>query len=168
MCALHLVRNPERNTVFFIELLLNMAFIPFSRIKKCTPQERLTSLQDVKTKRLAQPHDSQLRMKDICDKIPLSISDIDVETPGYHNVCYQRFTKTMDRLVSSSESCEQQPSTRKYSPRKRSATDLLYPPNCVFCEKNPNPEKSQNRKVHHIPYVCWTIRPIKRTSVEEN
>ena len=110
-------------------------FIPFSRIKRCTPQERLTFLQDVKTKRLVQPHDSQLRMKDICDMIPISISDIDVETAGYHNVCYQRFTKNMDRLVSSSELCEQQPSTSKHSPRKRSAPDLLYPPNCIFCEK---------------------------------
>lgn len=110
-------------------------FIPFSRIKGCTPQERLTFLQDVKTKRLAQPHDSQLRMKDICDKIPLRITDIDIEITGYHNACYQRFTKNMDRLVSSSKSYEQQPSTSKRSPRKRSVPDFLYPPTCIFCEK---------------------------------
>ena len=110
-------------------------FIPFTRIKRCTPQERLTFLQDVKTKRLAQPHDSRLRMKDICDKIPLRISDIDSETTGHHNVCYHRFIKIMDRLVSSSESCEQQPSTSKHSPRKRSAPNLLDPPNFIFCDK---------------------------------
>ena len=113
----------------------NGKFIPFSRIKGCTPQERLTFLQDVKTKRLAQPHESQLRMKDICDKIPLRITDIDVETTGYHNACYQKFTKNMDCLISSSESYEQQPSTSKRSPRKQSAPDFLYPPTCIFCEK---------------------------------
>ena len=91
-------------------------------------------------------------MKDICDKIPLSISDVDVETTEYHNVGYQRSTKNMDRLVSSSESCEQQPSTSKHSPRKWSAPDLLYPPNCAFCEKI---QIQKNRKTERCTFPMF-------------
>ena len=100
-------------------------FIPFSRIKECTPQERLTFLQDVKTKRLEQPHDSHLRMKDTCDKIPLRITDIDVETSGYHNACYQRFTKNMDRLVSSSEPSSNNP-LQVIVPQENSLHQIFY------------------------------------------
>ena len=68
-----------------------------------------------------------------CNQIPESIAGVDLETVGYHQGCYQKFTKNQDCLKSCVVGNE---TSTSHSPCKTPSTMQLFPPECVFCKKN--------------------------------
>ena len=67
-----------------------------SRVADC--ESRLQKLKSIRMQRASLPITSPERMKESCDLIPNVID----ENHGYHRDCYQRFTKNLDRLQSTS------------------------------------------------------------------
>lgn len=101
-------------------------FIALSKIKG-TATEKLQYLQSIRDRRLRQSY----RMQSVCDQIPSTLPD-NVESMGYHRLCYQRFTGSLHLLGEATESEASTSSLR--SPRKLS-TESIFPPECIFCEK---------------------------------
>ena len=93
-------------------------------------QKKLTKLQEVKAKRLAQPPGSSHRMKETCDRIPDRIE----EHHGIHWECYKRYTMNLDRLMpiaSTSQAATDVPQQR--TSRSNSGDNILFKPDCIFC-----------------------------------
>ena len=101
---------------------------------KGSPDEKLAQLHEIRERRLLEPQDSPNRMEDVCNEIPESVDSSDVHTLGYHRGCYQKFTKNLDRLKSSEVSTSNQESMLR-SPRSKSTPTVLFPPECIFCQK---------------------------------
>ena len=66
-------------------------FIPFTS-RKVDTNEKLSNLQSIRQKRLAQPLHSPLRMEVVCDHIPESLESMYLDQCGYHRGCYKMFT----------------------------------------------------------------------------
>ena len=129
MCVMH---NPNVPS--------DSQFTSFSSVR-CEPTEKLLHLHEIRDRRLAEPIESPFRMKDVCDMLPASLDDLDLERTGYHRRCYQGFTMHLDRLKNKSSDSSGAPSTsqRHHSPRKQKSADdkVKFPPGeCLFCEKN--------------------------------
>ncbi len=108
-------------------------FTPLSKVKG-PANDKLGQLHTIRERRLSEPRDSPHRMEDVCNRIPESLDDADLETIGYHRGCYQKFTKNQDRLKCS-QSNEASTSTPSRSPRKphSSSAKQHFPPQCIFC-----------------------------------
>ena len=117
----------------------NSKFTSFSNVKS-DPSEKLSYLQSIQNRRLSEPHDSQHRMKDMCDIIPESLEGLDLEITGYHRDCYKRFTQHLLRLKQPSTPTHLQATPSKYhSPRKHvsaAAVKKFVSDECIFCDRN--------------------------------
>lgn len=125
---------------------------PFTNLSnvKGTPIQKLQYLHDIRDRRYRQPHGSPFRMQSACDQIPATLPD-DLESVGYHRLCYQLFTKNLDRLGDETESGTS--TTLQRSTRKKH-TGPLFPPECIFCKK---PEiKGRGRKTERTEtFSSW-------------
>lgn len=101
---------------------------------KGSPIDKLAQLKDIRDKRLAQPTDSPYRMEEACRNIPENLDEVDLSETGYHRICYQTFTKNVDRLKPMTLK-ETPDETSSRSPRKLPSASNLFPPECIFCEK---------------------------------
>ena len=110
-------------------------FTPLSKIKG-SATDKLSLLHSIRDRRLQTAIDSPFRMEDVCNRIPESLEGANLETTGYHRVCYQKFTKNQGRLQERPNVTSQQALTSR-SPRKpRTSSDKqLFPPECIFCGK---------------------------------
>jgi hypothetical protein len=90
------------------------------------PQERLSNVQEICRRRLAQPVGSAQRMEDSCSLVP----DALLPHHGYHRVCYQRFTANLDRLKD--VPADSLPPASRAS-RTSSADRVIFKPDCIFC-----------------------------------
>lgn len=84
-CILHTSTIPD-----------NDPFTLFTSVRG-SPTERLQRLQEIRDKRLSQPHDSSNRMQSVCDQIPASLP-VDLDKVGYHR-------KMLPTLHIRSQSC---------------------------------------------------------------
>ena len=113
-------------------------FTPFRNVQS-PPTEKLADLLHVRDRRLAEPLDSPYRLEAECRQLPQSLDQVDLETTGYHRQCYARFTKNLNRLRQPSDEACASTSTapsKHHSPRKRTSDgEVLFPPECIFCEK---------------------------------
>lgn len=105
------------------------------------PQERLTKIQEICRRRLAQPSSSVHRMATACANIPEALQP----HHGYHQICYQRFTANLDRLKDTPEDPVRSISR---SSRRSSSHCVIFQPDCIFCN-------SVNRKKVKVK-GCWT------------
>ena len=98
-------------------------------------------------------------MQDVFNLILESVEDLDVAKTGWHQGCYQRFTKNLNRLksaVESSHSTSPEPCSApasSHSPRKRAPKRsleklpfLFQPDKSSFCDKKTI--KKQGKKEH--------------------
>ena len=106
----------------------------FCRLSNCDePQERLKKLQDIGKKRQEQPLDSPYRLEQACGCLP---GDLNLKPEyGYHRHCYQKFTKNLDRLVSSPE-VEANTEKQRQSERIHGSSErIIFNPDCIFYNK---------------------------------
>ena len=110
-------------------------FTPFSNVKT-NADDKLSFLLDIRNRRLAEPSDSNNRMKAACDSLPNNLDGIDLDCTGYHRHCYQRFTSNLRRLKNSPKNDAS--TSKPRSPRKRKSLEgssRLFPRECIFCDK---------------------------------
>ena len=92
-------------------------------------------------------------MKEICDLIPNSFHELDLELTGWHCKCYQSFTKNINRLKPSMNYCT--PELQRQSLRKSTPSTFLFSKNeCLFCGKNWI--KSGKKELPDKNFVSWT------------
>ena len=119
---------------------------------------KLKYLQEIRDKRLQQPHESVYRMEDICMQIPDRIDKTNVDFIGYHRQCYQNFTNHLDRLTSSDVD---QPSTSR-SPRKRKSTCYeLFSDECIFCDRIQKRNKNKTERCTSFAVFKSTTGTVK-------
>lgn len=101
------------------------------------PNERLkvlNVLHNVRDRRMAEPATSKHRMPHVCLGIPDEMND----EQGYHRGCYQRFTGNLNRLTKHDDeapSTRGESTTRGRPKRKRSTEQIIFEPDCIFCNK---------------------------------
>ena len=118
----------------------------FTSLSSCKvpATEKLDALQKIRDRRLKESADSKHRMQIVCEKIPASLANVNLETTGWHRGCYQRFTMNLDRLkaaVASTNNEASSSSSSLRSPRKRKSAEagekFVFPHDqCLFCEQN--------------------------------
>ena len=90
--------NEEKNCILHNKNLSDAGkFVSFNECKK-GKTETLSFLHSIRDKRLSQDTNSKYRMKDICDLIPESLEEENLDIIGWHRKCYQAFVKNIDRL----------------------------------------------------------------------
>ena len=105
------------------------------KLSKPSPAEKLRALRNIRDRRLKENVDSPLRMQNVCDLIPETLSGLDLDNSGWHRGCYQRFTMNQDRLHTppNDENARPQPAIHR-SPRKKGMEGIKFPPDkCLFC-----------------------------------
>ena len=95
------------------------------------PAERLGYLKNIRTKRLSEPIGCKTRMLSACEAIPDVISD----DHGYHQTCYQRFTRNLDRLHGSEPTAVCSGGSRTSRRGSADGQTVLFSPDCIFCNK---------------------------------
>ena len=92
-------------------------------------------------------------MKEICDLIPDSFHELDLELTGWHCKCYQSFAKNINRLKPSLNYCT--PELQRQSLRKSTPLTFLFSKNeCLFCGKNWI--KPGKKELPDKNFVSWT------------
>ena len=105
------------------------AFTAFADLQD--PAERFQKIENIRDRCLAKDNPA-LRMEDVCKHIPQKLQ----QNHGYHRGCYQKFTKTLNRLAQEdipSASGSQCRSTRSSASQKPES--IIFNPDCVFCNK---------------------------------
>ena len=85
-------------------------FIPFTAIKT-SPEDGLLQFQQIRERRLLQPHSSPYRMEDVCNLIPDTLPS-NLEDIGYHRKCYSNFVHHLDRIKDDEEEPQGSTSSR--------------------------------------------------------
>ena len=123
--------DSEENAVCFLHdpNEPNSAFIRLSTVKG-TAEGKLNQILRIRDQRSQKALESPYRMKSICDQIPSSLDNIDLEEVGYHRNCYQNFTKNLDRLHCNKPNASSTNTEEMVmrSPRKRKSDDSF-----LFC-----------------------------------
>ena len=98
---------------------------------------KLAEIHRIRDQRLSEAAESPYLMSYVCNHIPVNLDDLDLSMTGYHRICYQKFTKNLDRLqcnkASSSTTCSEV--TRQNLSRKSHHLDRIFPIECILCEK---------------------------------
>ena len=94
------------------------------------PQEKFQKIFKIRNNGLKEPLDSNRRMQDVCEQIAPEFSEND----GYYRGWYQRFTKNISRLKTTSKPVKKQ---KQWMPRRGS-----------------NDGKGQNSFFNQIPYFA--------------
>ena len=130
---------------------------PFTALDniKSSPAEKLAYLNNVRDRRLAEPLESPYRMQTECQRLPQSLNEINLQKTGYHRHCYARFTKNLNRLQqpSAHETDSSTDPAKHHSPRKRtSAGEVLFSPECIFCERLEIKSHGATERAHEFPH----------------
>ena len=104
-------------------------FIPFSNTIN-GPDEKFAQLLEVRDRRMLKPEGSVHRMEDICKSIPDNLHSKDLDTTGYHILCYSRFTQ---RVCLKNANLAPVPARAKS--QRKSVSSSFLPPECIFCNK---------------------------------
>ena len=73
-----LSKRPLLSCILHTPGLEDLDFIPLSQIKGAAT-DKLALLHTIRSRRLAEPHDSPYRMEDVCNQIPEDITGRDLE-----------------------------------------------------------------------------------------
>ncbi|CAH1773854.1 unnamed protein product [Owenia fusiformis] len=128
--------HPQPNCILHVNNIQHGNFTMFGNVKG-SAKDKLDYILSVRDKIHCEPNDSPFRMEEVCNLIPESLADADLETLGYHRGCYQLFTKNRDRLKCNTSVASNEASTsRPHSPRRRSSDQMHpFPQECIFCQK---------------------------------
>ena len=88
-----LLKCPSVTCILHVTGIQHLVFISFSG----SVIVKLAQLHGIRNRRLLMPYDSHYRMEDVCNRIPESLADADLDSIGYHRSCYQNFTLNLDR-----------------------------------------------------------------------
>ena len=130
-------------------------FIPFTAIKT-SPEDRLLQFQQIRERRLLQPHSSPHRMEDACNLIPDTLPS-NLEDIGYHRKCYSNFVHHLERIKDDKEpqgSTSSQPTVRKKLRYSTPSSSPLFPPECIFCGKIEIKHRNRNTE-RAVPFPSF-------------
>ncbi|KAK3084587.1 hypothetical protein FSP39_015968 [Pinctada imbricata] len=92
------------------------------------PTARFEYICEIRDKRLSLPKESPYRMETVCIQIPNELQD----QHGYHRNCYANFINHLDKLLDLPSISGTSPRL----PRRLSSDQILFGPDCIFCNKD--------------------------------
>ncbi len=154
-------RKCKHSCVVHVPGITHGNFTSFRNVKG-SANDKLQYLLEVKEKRLNEPHDSPHRKEVICEGIPSTLDNVDLDTVGYHQQCYKRFISYLDRLKKFNGTAPEPCTSR--SPRKVGNSCPIFPAVCIFCGKSRKQLKKQTDPL--IPFVSWKNKPSSWEEIE--
>ena len=152
---------PPVSCILHVSGIQHLDFTPLSDVKG-SATDKLAQLHSIRDRRLIEPHNSPYRMEDVCNNIPESLTDADLEVVGYHRGCYQNFTKNQDRLKFCVRSDEVASTSRSHRKPSSSSTAIqLFPPECIFCGRREMKRSGKTERCIKFPVFKCTDGALK-------
>lgn len=136
----------------------NLFFVPSTALdhgnftsldnRKDRPQKKLESVYKIRDVRFLEDVEYTKRMQDVRYLIPESVEGLDTAKTGWHQRCYQRFTRNLDRLKPAVES------THATSPKPCSAPASAQSPR----KRVPKRSLEKSPFIFRLTIICFVTK----------